>query len=68
MTPDELVHKLNNALTTARGCLELLVEQPDLPPTAQTLATAALAGTERAVALLQGYQQQACRPDAGPPS
>jgi hypothetical protein len=51
-----------------QGCLELLVEQPDLPPTVETLATQALAATERAVALLQGYQQEACRPEERPPS
>jgi len=68
MTPDELVHRLNNNLTVARCNLELLVMEPDLSPTVETLATQALAATERAVALLQGYQQQACRPEEGPPS
>jgi hypothetical protein len=68
MTPDELVHKLNNVLATARGCLELLGEQPDIPPAAQTLAMEALAATERAVALLLSYQQDDGRPDAEPPS
>jgi hypothetical protein len=65
MTPLELVHRLNNDLTVARGCLELLAEQPDLSPTVETLATQALAATERAVALLQDYQQEAGRAEEG---
>jgi hypothetical protein len=67
MTPNELVHRLNNALTPARGCLELLVAEPDLPPTIETFARQALAAMESAVALLQAYQQEACRSEEGPP-
>ena len=66
MTPNELVHRLNNDLTTARGCLELLMEA-DLPPAVEPLATQALAATERAVALLQAYQQETCGATEGPP-
>jgi hypothetical protein len=68
MTPDELVHRLNNNLTVARCNLELLVMEPDLPPTVETLAAQALAATERAVALLQRYQQEAGQPEKRPAS
>jgi len=61
MTPNELVHRLSSDLIVARGCLELLGEEPALPPAVETLATQALGAMERAVALLQGYQQEACR-------
>jgi hypothetical protein len=65
MTPRELVHRLNNDLTVARGCLELLAEQPDLAPLVETIATQALAATERAVALLHDYQQEAGSAEEG---
>jgi hypothetical protein len=64
MTPSELVHRLNNDLTVARGCLELLRES-DLPPAVEPLATQALAAMERAVALLQQYQHEADPPAVG---
>jgi hypothetical protein len=63
MTPDELVHQLNNDLTLALGCLTLLGEESDLPPTVESLATQARGATERAVALLHRYAQEAGRPD-----
>jgi len=65
MTPCELVHQLNNDLCIVRGRLALLVEAPDLPPAVQTDATRALQAAERAVALLQQYQQEAGPPGAG---
>ena len=68
MTTSELIHQLNNAITPARGYLELLAGTPDLPPSVRTLATEALAATERAVALLQAYQQEACPPEERPAS
>ena len=64
MTPDDLVHQLNNDLAIAMGRLMLLVGESDLTPTVELLAARALTATERAVALVESYGREASRPAA----